>query len=124
MANDTRQPSLTVMTLDSWKALWGYLKPTAVNVVSEIPSNTEEVCRKIASGYGRKPLFSLEDHVLLTLMRLQLRQMEHELAYEFGTRRSTVVVNDSSRFCVADILLAIFFADYSAPELCSGSSFF
>ena len=45
----------------------------------------EEEGRSRYPGAGRKPTpkFSLEDEILLTLMRLRLGRMEKDLAYQF-----------------------------------------
>ena len=44
----------------------------------------------IARGSGRKSKLSLQDQLLLTLMRLRLGRMEKELAYHFGIDEATV----------------------------------
>ena len=46
--------------------------------------------RKTAAGAGIKCALSLEDQLLMTLMRLRLGQIEQELPYTFGINVSTV----------------------------------
>ena len=109
MADDTKQLQLsTGVTYESWKAWWDYLKSTAANVVSKSSSKPEEVGRKVSSSHNA--LLSLEDQLLLTLMRLRLGRMKQELADQFGISRSAV-----SRCLITWInVSALWFAAYLA----------
>ena len=46
--------------------------------------------RKVAPGRGRKSALSLEDQLLVTLMRLRLGRLEQELAYMFNVDAGTI----------------------------------
>ena len=109
MADDTKQLQLsTGVTFESWKAWWDYLKSTAANVVSKSSSKPEEVGRKFSSGHN--VLLSLEDQLLLTLMRLRLGRMKQELTDQFGISRSAV-----SRCLITWVnVSALWFAAYLA----------
>ena len=81
---------LTGVDLDMWKALWGFPKASPTNVVSGASAATEAKGRVNFAGAGRKATLSLEDQLLLTLMRLRLGGHEQDLAYQFGVSVSTI----------------------------------
>ena len=41
-------------------------------------------------GAGRKPKLSLEDQLLMTMMRLRLARLEQDIAYQFGVSVSCI----------------------------------
>ena len=89
MADDTKQLQFSPgMTLESWKALWNYLKYTAANLVSRAHQNLRRWAGKLPLAI--KLSFSLVDQLLRTLMRLRLGRMKQELVDQFGISRSAV----------------------------------
>lgn len=81
---------LTGLTQDMWRALWQYLKPSRADVLSAQSAESESKGRVNAPGAGRKPVLSMEDELLVTLMRLRLGRQEQDLAYQFGLSKSSV----------------------------------
>ena len=80
----------TGMTREYWDLLWQYLEPSAENVLSQVVANTEAAGRRISFGRGRPSKLSLEDQLLLTILRLQHGRVEQDLAYVFGIHQSNV----------------------------------
>ena len=72
--------------------MWRFIKPSEENIrLSKSAAKDEEgQQRKTAAGAGVKCALSLEDQLLMTLMRLRLGQIEQELAYTFGINMSSV----------------------------------
>ena len=66
------------------------LKATPANIQSAKSATSEAEGGVNCPGAGRKPTLSLEDQLLFTLMRLRLRRLEQDLAYQFGISTSTV----------------------------------
>ena len=80
----------TGMTPAYWKVLWEQLDPSDENILSQEAAATEESGRLVCHGHGRRSKLSLEDQLLMTLMRLRLGRLEQDLAYEFGVHQTTV----------------------------------
>ena len=59
-------------------------------LLSQHASQADASGRNVAHGRGRKSQLSLEDQLLLTLMRLRLGRLEEELAYLFQVDCATV----------------------------------
>lgn len=70
--------------------MWGFLKPSRENVRSAKSAAKYEERRQRKSGAGVKCTLSVEDQLLMTLMRLRLGKLEQELAYTFGISVSSV----------------------------------
>lgn len=81
---------LTGLNRQTWDSVWAFLQPSEENVLSTHASAAIEKGRKIAHGRGRKPSLSLEDQLLLTLMRLRLGHLEEELGYMFNVDAATI----------------------------------
>ena len=60
------------------------------NVLSAHTSAAMDKGRKVAPCRGRKSALSLEDQLLVTLMRLRLGRLEQELAYMFNVDAGTI----------------------------------
>ena len=60
------------------------------NVLSAHTSAAMDKGWKVAPGRGRKSALSLEDQLLVTLMRLRLGRLEQELAYMFNVYAGTI----------------------------------
>ena len=74
-----------------WDCVWKFLRATDWNVMSE--KNFEKMHGEghaLAGGSGQKSKLSLQDQLLLTLMRLCLGRMGKELSYHFGIDEATV----------------------------------
>ena len=80
----------TDLSKDMWSALWDFLKPTRENLLSASSAAAEASGRVNAPGAGRPPTLSMEDELLMTLMRIRLAREEQDLAYHFGVSQSTV----------------------------------
>ena len=80
----------TGLTVRAWDALWAIIKPSAENVLSTKSAATETAGRMNRFGGGWKSSLSLEDQLLVTLMRLRLGRLEECLASQFGVHASTV----------------------------------
>lgn len=81
---------LTGLSPGNWDLLWNFLKVSDENILSQSASRTSLKGRRIAKGSGRKSTLSLEDQLLITLMRLRLGRLENELAYLFGCDEATI----------------------------------
>lgn len=81
---------LTGISQKTWIDLWFLLKPTEENVLSARCAAAESEGRHNSVGAGRKCALSLEDQLLLTLMKLRLGRTEQELAYIFGVSTATI----------------------------------
>ena len=90
VANDQHMKFLTGLSRPYWDALWKDLQPSRETVLSQKVAATEAAGRLSSPGQGRKCALTLEDELLLTLMRLRLGRLERSLAYEFGIDKSTV----------------------------------
>ena len=80
----------TGLDTEMWTALWTFLNPSPETILSVRSAVKEEEGRSRYPGAGRKPTLSLEDELLLTLMRLCLGRMEKDLAYQFGVSESCI----------------------------------
>ena len=81
---------LTGLSREYWDVLWSDLQPSAENILSKRSAEKEAQGRLNCPGQGRPSVLTLEDELLMTLMRLRLGRMEQELAYVFGVDKSTV----------------------------------
>ena len=82
---------LTGLNKKQWDAVWTFLDVRSSNdVLSARAAKTESSGRTYAQGSGRHSRLSMEDELLLTLMRLRLGRLQEELAYTFGVSESTV----------------------------------
>ena len=81
---------LTGVNKSTWDVLWDFLKPSDNNGLSAHTSAAMDKGRKVAPGRGRKSALSLEDQLLVTLMRLRLGRLEQELAYMFNVDAGTI----------------------------------
>ena len=81
---------LTGLTPEMWFALWSFIKPSRENIISAKSAASEARGRVNTAGAGRKSVLSLEDELLMTLMRLRLARQEQDLAYQFGVSCSSV----------------------------------
>lgn len=88
--NEQEMEFLTGLNTTTWDILWVLLDVSHANVLSVKASASESQGRKIAKGSGRKSVLSLEDQLLLTLMRFRLGRLQEELAYSFGVSDGTV----------------------------------
>lgn len=83
--DDAQLAFLTGLNRETWDALWEVLQVSEHDIQSQAAAAREkEVGRKISTGSGRKPALSLEDQLLVALMRLRLGNLEEQLAYIFG----------------------------------------
>ena len=73
-----------------WDCLWRFFEPSEKNILSMYSASKNDAQRRISFGSGRKSELSLEDQLLLTMMRLRLGRLEQELAYSFGIDVSNV----------------------------------
>ena len=80
----------TGLTEEYWDALWKDLQLSRKNILSERSAEREAAGRLRCPGAGRPAFLSLEDELLLTLIRLWLGKLEQELAYMFAVDASTV----------------------------------
>ena len=81
---------LTGLNVGMWSALWQFLKPSPTDVISRRSAEKEAEGRLNCPGAGRKPSLTMEDELLLTLMRLRLGRLEKDLAYQFGVTESCI----------------------------------
>ena len=82
LKNENEQlPYYTGLSRQYWDALCAYLQLSVENVLSMKSADFEERGRLICPGSGRKSSPSLEDELLLTLMRLRLGRSEKELSF-------------------------------------------
>ena len=81
---------LTGLTPEMRFALWSFIKPSRENIISAKSAASEARGRVNTAGAGRKSVLSLEDELLMTLMRLRLARQEQDLAYQFGVSCSSV----------------------------------
>ena len=77
----------TGLSKDMWSTLWDFLKPTRENLLSASSAAAEAGGRVNAPGAGRPPTLSMEDELLMTLMRIRLATEEQDLAYHFGVEK-------------------------------------
>ena len=70
--------------------MWRFNKPSKENIRSSKSAAEDEEGWQRKTGAGVKCALSLEDHLLMMLIRLHLGQIEQELAYTFGINVSTV----------------------------------
>lgn len=73
-----------------WHALWVFLKLSPENIVSAKSAASEAGGHLIAPVPGRKPSSSLENQLLMTIMRLRLGRQEEDLPYQLGVGTSSV----------------------------------
>ena len=89
--DDAQLAFLTELNRETWDALWKVLQVSEHGIQSQAAAAREkEVGRKISTGSGRKPALSLEDQLLVALMRLRLGNLEEQLAYLFGINVSNI----------------------------------
>ena len=81
---------LTGLPREYWDVLWSDLQPSAENILSKRSAEKEAQGRLNCPGQGRPSVLTLEDELLMTLMRLRLGRMEQELAFVFEVDKSTV----------------------------------
>ena len=81
---------LTGLSVNTWSALWTFLKPFPENIISGKSAATEAEGRTNAPGAGSKATLSLEDHLFMTTMHIRLGRAEQDLAYQFGVSASCV----------------------------------
>ena len=72
-----------------FQAFYQFLLPAAENL-NYYRSESAEVVKDKKDGRGRRMKMSLQDQLLLTLVRLRLALREEDLAYRFGVSVSTV----------------------------------
>ena len=80
----------TGLIVRAWNALWTILKPTSENILSAKSVTTETTDRQNRPSAGRKLSLSLENQLLLTLMRLRLGSFDKALASQFGVHASNI----------------------------------
>lgn len=80
---------LTGLSPEIWDSVWAVLKPSD-GMQSQKSAAKELEGRQLAPGGGRKPELSLEDEMMMTLVRLRLGRLEGELAYMFRLDIGTV----------------------------------
>lgn len=89
--NDDEQLTfLTGLDRNQWDTLWAFLQPSEENVLSQHASAAESKGRLVSHGRGRKSALSLEDQLLLTMMRLRLGRLTEDLGYMFHVDAGTV----------------------------------
>ena len=76
-----------------WTAVWTFLNPSPETIFSVRSAVKEEEGRSRYAGAGCKPTLSLEDELLLTLMRLRLGRMKKDLAYTFTIQPWVLVMH-------------------------------
>ena len=82
---------LSGLTPPQWEALWKVLDiQSKADVMSARSAAKEEKGRKNARGAGRDGTVTLEDQLLMTLMRVRLGWQQQELAYIFEVSEVTV----------------------------------
>lgn len=82
---------MTGLTPALWDVLWSYLKPSTANVISARTAEREHTSgRLIAQGSGRRSKVSLEDQLLMLMVRMRLGRLEEEIGYMFAVDVSTV----------------------------------
>lgn len=79
----------TGLSRDIWDILWTFLKPEG-NILSSKSATTDKKGRQNSYGAGRKSILSLQDQLLMTLIRLRLGTLEQVLSYQFGVSISSV----------------------------------
>ena len=81
---------LTGLTPTVWRVVWDFLEPSHANVLSARAAAKESSGRVIRQGSGRKSPLSLEDQLLMLMVRLRLGRLQEELAYMFAVDPGTV----------------------------------
>ena len=89
-ADDGQLYFYTGLTKEYWQVLWDDLKLSQENRLSQKVAFKENSGRVNMPGAGRKHRLSLEDEMLMTLVRLRLGRLEEDLPYEFDVSMSTV----------------------------------
>ena len=80
----------TGLSSTMWTNLWDFLQPSPANMLSSRSAATESQGRQRSVGAGVRSALSLEDQLLLVLMRLRLGRLEMDLAFQFGISQPTV----------------------------------
>ena len=81
---------LTGISIDIWDLLWKFLKATRETVLSVKCAAKEAEGSLNCPRAGHKPSLTLEDELLLTLMRLRMGWLEQALGYVFAISESSV----------------------------------